>query len=118
MLHVSNSESACNILTDLKNQIYEHLQPTSTSCGANKVASLTADGIVSSMLNAGKLDTTLTSGITLYRLQTGNNGTCIITQQTTANTIQLTHTTVNDNYIVYTEQYEINHQLQNNISLP
>jgi len=59
---------------------YEHLHPTSTSCGANKVASLTADGIISSTLSAGKLDTTLTSGITLYRLQKANNGTCIITE--------------------------------------
>jgi len=48
----------------LKYLMFKHLWPTSTSCGANKVASLTANGIVSSMLSAGKLDTTLTSGTT------------------------------------------------------
>jgi len=62
------------------------MQHTSTSCGANKVASLTADGIVSSTLNAGKLDTILTSGITLHKLQKQNDSTCTITHQMTATT--------------------------------
>jgi len=54
---------------------------TSTSCGANRVASLTADGIVSSILNAGKFDTILTSGTTFSRLQKSTHATCKRTKQ-------------------------------------
>jgi len=98
MLHMSNVQpatmkhkSGCNILNKLNDMINENLHHTSTSCGANKVASLTADGIVSSMLNAGKLETTFTSGITLYRSsQKVNNKTCmiVINQTTTVSCVE------------------------------
>jgi len=70
-MYSQQAQRSTNTLSNLKNLTHEQSWPTSTSCGANKVASLTADGIVSSILNAGKLDTTLTSGITLYSSKKG-----------------------------------------------